>query len=480
MTGRRVSLSSRLTQLLAGVAVITVLIAGLVFWPLINRVADSSARQSLGRTADLVAETLNASQGSSGFSGSLSSRLELLLQQQQAYGYLVGSGAPGKGPVTPADIAAVTSGQALSVKRWSDGEFNYIEGRPVFDGAGVLLVQPAKVASDVARGTIMRLGLAMLLGIAVAVVIGSIVARRLTRPLVGAADAARAMTSGQRDIRVDPAGPAEVADIAVALNQLAEGLADSEGRQREFFLTVSHELRTPLTSLKGYSEALADGVVGPDELPAVANIMRSEADQLDRRVADLLDLARLGAMDVRVEPVPTDLSGLGHDAAATWSGRAERVGVRFSAEIAADPAWSLTDPIRVRQIIDNLMENALRVCPAGAPVIMAVTPDPQRGVVVVQVRDGGPGLTPADLAVAFEPGELHARYRGVRKVGSGVGLALVNRLAQRLGGVAHAGTAPEGGACFTVELPLLAPQPQPAGDVPAGGGESRSGAHPAG
>ena len=97
---------------------------------------------------------------------------------------------------------------------------------------------------------------------------------------------ANAMTSGQRDIRVDPDGPAEVADLAVALNELAAALDDSEGRQREFFLTVSHELRTPLTSIKGYAEALSDGIVESAEVPAVAAVVRSEADHLDRLVAD--------------------------------------------------------------------------------------------------------------------------------------------------------------------------------------------------
>src|SRR6185436_4377216 len=104
--------------------------------------------------------------------------------------------------------------------------------------------------------------------------------------------------------------PQEVADLGVALNDLSEALSDSEGRQREFFLTVSHELRTPLTSIKGYAEALSDGVVTPREVPAVAAVVRTEADRLDRLVADLLDLARLGAVDVRISPIEVDLAVL--------------------------------------------------------------------------------------------------------------------------------------------------------------------------
>ena len=110
-----------------------------------------------------------------------------------------------------------------------------------------------------------------------------------------------------------------------------------------------------------------------------------------------------------------------------------------------------TDPLRVRQVVDNLAENALRVTPAGRALVLAVRAETWGAT--VEVRDGGPGLTPDDLVVAFEPAALHERYRGVRTVGTGVGLALVGRLATRLGGSAFAGTAPEGGARLGVALP---------------------------
>ncbi|MGV1004650.1 MAG: HAMP domain-containing sensor histidine kinase [Candidatus Nanopelagicales bacterium] len=448
------SLSRRLPLLLAIVALITGLAAALIYWPLITRAADTNTRQALGRTADLTAETI----AGSGFEAGHFERLGVLLDQQDANGWVVPANSAVTPPLTSADVAAVTGGQVVSAKRRVGSETYFVEGRPVSSGLGVLLVQPAKVASALSGAALARLGLALLAGLIAALGIGYVVARRMTRPLVQAAAAADAMSSGQRDIRIDPGGPAEVAGIAVALNDLAAALQESEHRQREFFLTVSHELRTPLTSLKGYSEALADGVVDEAEVPQVAAIMAAEADHLDRLVADLLDLARLGAVDVSVQPVLVDLSGIGRDAAASWSGRAARAGVAFGNEVSDAPVWVLVDPIRVRQIIDNLMENAMRVTAEGQPVILRVAADPVTQLAVVQVRDGGPGLTGDDLKVAFEPGELHQRYKGVRKVGSGVGLALVSRLAQRLGGHAQAGVAREGGAMFTVSLPL-APHP---------------------
>ncbi len=468
----RTSLSRRLPLLMAGVATIAVLIGALIAWPLLRAAADSTAQRTLSRTADLTADLtaeLTERRRSAGQSRQRPRCGALLAPQEVTFypcdtvvcRYSSARGSRLAGASTLAGTRTsrtVTSGSEVSDRRLA----SYVEGRPVTDGVGVLLVQPSDVARDLSLPALGRLAMALALGLLVAVVIGYWAARRLTRPLVQAAAAANAMSSGQRDVRIDPEGPSEVADIAIALNRLSAALNESEGRQREFFLTVSHELRTPLTSVKGYAEALADGVVPPEDVPAVAGVVRSEADHLDRLVADLLDLARLGAVDVDVQPVDLDLAALGADAAAVWSDRAARAGVRFVDEVARTSHPVRTDPVRVRQIIDNLMENALRVTGEGDPVVLRLSAGPAPGEFLVEVRDGGPGLTEDDLSVAFEPGELHARYRGVRKVGSGVGLALVARLAQRLGGRAQAGTAPEGGAAFLVVLPD-APTAQGAG-----------------
>ena len=473
----RTSLSRRLPVVMALVAMIAVLIAALVAWPLVRAAADSTARRTLSRTADLTAELLQrtyAGEFTQSPRGGVSGRLDALLAPQRVTAYLVSPGSAVQAPLTSADVLMVTGGGVVADRRADLQGASYVEGRPVADGIGVLLVQPSEVASDLSTPFLIRLGVGLLLGLSVAVLAGYWLARRITRPLAQAAAAANAMTSGQRDVRIDPEGPQEVADIGIALNRLAAALADSEGRQREFFLTVSHELRTPLTSVKGYAEALADGVVPPEDIASVAGVVRGEADHLDRLVADLLDLARLGAVDVAIQPVDVDLAALGSDAVAAWTDRAARAGVRFIDEVDRAPRVVRTDPVRVRQIIDNLMENALRVTGEGDPVVLRVGPGPEVGMFLVEVRDGGPGLTQSDLAVAFEPGELHARYQGIRKVGSGVGLALVARLAERLGGAAQAGVAPEGGASFRAVLPEQSRQWAGSGD-PTGEGVSARG-----
>jgi len=156
-----------------------------------------------------------------------------------------------------------------------------------------------------------------------------------------------------------------------------------------------------------------------------------------------------------------DLAVLLREAAPIWQRRCVDAGVVLRLDAA--PVTVRTDPLRVRQILDGLAENALRVTPVGAPIVFAAGPGDGGGA-LLQVRDGGPGLADDDLGVAFEQGVLFARYRGLRPVGTGLGLALVAGLAARLGGSAAAGHAPEGGAAFTITLPGAAPaRPTPGG-----------------
>ena len=452
----RIGIVTRTVLLTSAIAAIVVVVAGLVSYPLVRSATEAQTRTELANLADLTATALDERVGSGRDGngrgdGPLPRGLIEALQARQITGYLVypGSEIP---PGVPADVVdAVLAGQAVSAEGGREDGDILIEGRPLAVGGGVILVQPFTVVGVEAGDAVRRIAVALLLGLLIAVPIGFWAARRLTRPLRAARDAANQMAAGSRDVTLRPEGPVEIADIAEALNRLNAALVVSEGRQREFLLSVSHELRTPLTAVKGYAEALADGVIEGAEVPRTGTTVAAEAARLDRLVTDLLDLARLGAVDFHVVPVEVDLVALGQEAGAVWHDRAQAEGVDVRTELPGEPLLVDTDPIRVRQVIDNLAENALRVSPPGSVIVLAIRADGPWAV--VEVRDSGPGLTDDDRSVAFEPGALHERYRGVRPVGTGLGLALVGRLARGLGGSAEVGAAPEGGARFTVRLP---------------------------
>lgn len=452
MNRRRTSLATRIALLAVGVVAVTGVVAGTLATSLIRSAGTSSARHTLQQLAD-VSQTVADNPKGAGLA-----RIRRALQGLQVRsgritdaGRVVSSSPLVSKVLRPADIAAVLAGQNVSTTRAVNGVTVLVEARPTADG-GVVVVQRRSDAVAQTERAVRRLIAALLIAGGVALVLGLLVAWRLARPLRRTAAAARALAAGQRDVAVPVAGPTEVAEVSSAINALAAALGHSEARQREFLLSVSHDLRTPLTAISAYAESLADGTIPAENAREAGAIVLAEARRLDRLVADLLDLARLDARDLRIELAPADLTSMAADAARVWRGRCGTEGVVFRDELAGGPVVALTDASRVRQVLDGLFDNALRVTPAGAPIVLCVRTEP--GVAVAEIRDGGPGLTDADLAVAFEQGVLNERYRGVREVGSGLGLAIVARLVARLGATIEAGHAAEGGARFTVRLPL--------------------------
>lgn len=446
------SLSGRTVLLSVLIAAIAAVVTVAVSVPLINGAARAQAQATLDRVAEVTVAALQRPSAPG-----TSDRVQDLLASQQISAYLIGTGlrpAPGLSAVQQREVL---SGSSLDTEVTIDDTDYLVAARPLSGGFGVVLLAPADNVVEPASAALRRLLAAVLAGLVVASVIGYLVSRRLTRPLRRFADTAQALSVGERGLQVEASGPREITDIAQSLNELSRALDTSEGRQRDFLLSVSHELRTPLTAIHGYAEALADGVVEPADVAATGRVMAGESQRMERLVADLLDLARLGAVDLAIEPSDVDLVETVGDAAQVWRDRCAREDVPFSTEVPDGPVLVRTDPVRLRQIIDNLAENALRVTPAGRPIVVAVTT--HEAWAAVTVRDGGPGLTEDDRRVAFEPAALYSRYRAVRSVGSGVGLALVGRLSQRLGGVAQVGEAPEGGASFTVWLPRVLPTP---------------------
>jgi len=452
------SLAQRISLLAVAVAVITALLAGVLAVNLVRRSNTGAARRTLSQLADVAKSTADSGPNARASQNRAREQLRVLKIQSASIGPAgqVVTGSPLlRQALTSADVAAVLAGRAVSAQRAVAGHRVLIEARPTRTG-GIALAQRGADATAVGDRAVRRIVWALLIAMAIAVLLGLLVAVRISRPLRRTAQAAHALAAGQRDVAVRPEGPAEVVEVATAVNTLAAALSHSEARQREFLLSVSHELRTPLTAISGYAESLADEVIPPEQAPAVGATMLTEARRLNRLVSDLLDLARLNAQDFRVDPAPLDLVAVIAEADRVWADRCAAAGVGFRTELPPGPLPVLTDPARVRQIVDGLLENALRVTPAGAPIVLGArsehTPDGRR-CALFEVRDGGPGLTEDDLAVAFDRSALYDRYRGVRQVGTGLGLAIVAGLAHRLGGTVEAGHAPEGGARFTVRLP---------------------------
>lgn len=460
----RTRLSVQLTVAMSAVVAFAVLVAGAVAVGLVRDSYDAQASAVLQRNAELVAQLAGsgaaAATNPARPAGRLLSGSGVTVVRVRADGVVPRTeDVFAAAPVTldAADRAAVAAGDSLAVTRTLAGTRYLLATAPVLTPAGapaggVALLQPVSTARAVTDTVLRRLLLALALGLVAAAVVAGLLARRLARPLVRAAAAAHRLAAGERDVRLERTGPAEVADVAGSITSLAGSLAASEARQRDFLLSVSHEFRTPLTGIRGFGEALADGVVTGPAVQDAGRTVTGEAVRLQRLVEDLLALARLEADDFALTPTTVDVRELVRSAAAVWGPRCAGAGVVFVLVEPAAPVPVVTDPLRLRQVVDGLAENALRLTPAGRPLVLDLSPG-AAGDAVLQVRDGGPGLTEDDLAVAFDRSTLAERYRGRRPTGVGVGLSLIGRLVDRLGGTVTAGRAAEGGACFTVTLP---------------------------
>lgn len=335
-------------------------------------------------------------------------------------------------PQLAADL--LTEGSVSSLEPRAGGAI-IIEGRTFTEGGLLFAMQQPELA-DATLSVIWRAFGVLAIGLITAVVGGVLLARKITAELVHAAGAAGRMAAGERGVPVPPSTTVEVRALSEALSGLDRALARSEGAQREFLLSISHELRTPLTAIRGYGEALADGVVDP---AAAGAVLQAEAQRLDKFVEDLLALARLEADDFPIDLSVISLADVAAQTVEAWQGLAN------SLEVGLEVTGNLTvevesDLMRVRQLVDGLMENALRVAPSGSAIRLVIADSPAR----IEVHDAGPGLSPEDLDRIFERGVLRERYRHSRPVGTGLGLSIADRLSQRLGARLTASSGPTG------------------------------------
>lgn len=447
------SLYGRILVLAAAIGVITAAVAGVLTAGLVRANEQDRARHTLSRLADSAAASADLAVNPRAGERRAVQTLKALRVQSVSVSKN-GTASPTKGRITaavgPADIRRLLGGHKVNATRNVDGTTVLVQGRPTRAG-GVVLLQRQNDAVGTVTTVIWRTVIAFAIAFVIAALIAVVFTWRIVRPLRRTAAAAHSLAQGERAVVVTADGPAEVAEIADAINTLATSLAESESQQRDFVLSVSHDLRTPLTTIRGYAESLADGVIPSNEVPAVGATVLAESLRLHRMVDDLLDLGRLDAGELRTTFDRTDLSALATDIAGVWRDRAASEGL--SLRLTAEPAVEVrTDAARLRQALEGLLDNAVRAAPPNALVVLDL--HTEHGVVVLEVRDSGPGLADDDLPVAFQRGVLHDRYRSDRPVGNGLGLAIVHGIVTALGGQIEAGHAPEGGACFTIRLPL--------------------------
>ena len=337
----------------------------------------------------------------------------------------------------------------------------------VVDGrvAGYLLVQAGAGAamSQAGQQFLSRVNWALLqaglLAGALGAVLGVVIARSLAAPLSRLSAAARQIARGQLGERVAIAGAAEIADTARAFNEMADSLQRAELLRQNMIADIAHELRTPLTVIQGNLRAILDDVY-PLEKAEIATIY-DETVLLSRLVGDLRELARAEAGQLALDLQPVDVVPLIHSTIAPFETAAAEQGVRLMTELPDGLPAVCADPGRVRQVLHNLVANALRYTPAGGTIAISAAqagghPASAQAFVTFTVADTGQGIAAADLSHVFERFWRADRSRTRDQGGSGLGLAIAKQIVEAHGGQLGVESQLGAGSQFWFRLPTFA------------------------
>ncbi|WP_097460564.1 sensor histidine kinase [Mangrovitalea sediminis] len=292
------------------------------------------------------------------------------------------------------------------------------------------------------------LALSLLLGLAAAV----LSARIFIRPITSVAEAALRISQGDLTARTRGfAIRGELAELSRNFNQMADTLETLERERKDTVAAISHELRTPLTILQGRLHGICDGVI-----PASDQEHRKLLDQVQhlvRLVDDLNTLALVDANRLSLQCTDLDLGELVNELHAVYADRARDHGVQL--EVVVRSLWVHADHNRLRQVLDNLVENGLRYAASGKWLQIHVST--HRDQAVISISDRGPGLPQGIIDRVFDPFFRADNSRSRASGGSGLGLAVARSLIQQQGGSIMAFNREDGGVVFRIEMPLAMP-----------------------
>ena len=238
--------------------------------------------------------------------------------------------------------------------------------------------------------------------------------------------------------------------LAHTFNSMAERLQKTDAQRRTLLADVTHELRTPLTVIQGNLEGLIDGVYPVDETHLRAIL--DETQVLSRLIDDLRTLALADGGALQLHKEPTDVAALAAETAASFRAQADAAGVALNVEAAPDVPIVAADPARMREVLANLIANALRYTPSGGSIRVRCFADSgssRERRVVVAVDDTGAGIAPDDLPHIFD-----RFYKSRDSGGMGLGLAIVKNLVAAHGGEVQADSQPRRGTTIRFTLPV--------------------------
>ncbi len=286
-----------------------------------------------------------------------------------------------------------------------------------------------------------------LLPVVVVMMVVVVVVRRFTRtwgPVRQLIGAAGALADGDYSVRVPAGGSASMRSVTASFNDMARRLETADEQRRRLLADLGHELRTPLTVIRGEIEAMIDGVHVPDD--EHLEMLIAEVGVMERLLEDLRTLSLIEAGSLALHPEPTDIGQLLEDIADAHRRRAGEDGVLVQVTAGPGVGELEVDPVRLREVLTNLVMNARRAMPDGGVLRLAATRRP--GAIQIEVTDTGTGIPPDELEHVFD-----RFHRGAASQGTGLGLTISRDLVEAHGGTLSIRSEVGAGTTVTIELP---------------------------
>ncbi len=368
-------------------------------------------------------------------------------------------------PFSREDIQAVWKGETV-VKRGQNQFFGVdviLVAVPMAKSGGItgalLIYTPLAPIEANLRSIREAVLYSFFLGIAASTLLAFIFSRKVSGPILKIHSVARAMAGGNFSLQAQVRSGDELGMLADSINELSRQLKEKirtiekiDAARRGFVASVSHELRTPLTIMQGYTEALMDGVAEDEQQRRkyLLNIYE-EAIRLGRLVDDLLDLRRLesGMISLRMERV--NVSDIIENTGAKFEDTVSGKGIRVSVNLPEGSLLAAGDPDRLKQVIINLVDNAVRFSPRGSTV--EVRGDLAGDEIKVSVKDEGPGITEDEQQLVWERFYKADSFKTGRDSGSGLGLAIARQIIELHGGRVGLDSSPGAGSTFWFTVP---------------------------
>ena len=290
----------------------------------------------------------------------------------------------------------------------------------------------------------------MLLSLVVGTAGGVVIARVVSNPISNLSQAAQYIGKGELDVRVPEKGSQEIVELAQAFNKMAENLQRSQTARRNLVADVSHELRTPLTVLEGNLRAVLDHVYTLDETE-VANLY-GQTRHLIRLVNDLREISLAESGQMILEKTPTDFNVLITETMQALEPLSAEKKIQMEYE-STHPLEGSVDSIRIRQVLFNLIGNAIRHTPQDGRIVIQAKKN--ASAIYVRIQDSGDGLTQEELASVFDRFYRADRSRSRETGGTGLGLSIAKAIIEAHGGSIHAESNGKGqGSTFSFSIPF--------------------------